>query len=499
VSAPRSTTGDGGVDRENRSSGEDFFLRASAGYTENLDLLTPAVSAGDPSVGAPAQEETRQQVAHILASPSFRNAPLLQKFLEFITSASFEGRQEELGEYVIATQVFGRPSHFDPASDTIVRTQAYRLRTKLKEYYANEGNKARVIVDVPKGRYVPTFCFRTEPVVSGDESSGQQVIASDIAARPWYQGEPVFVAAMAVVAVILAFAAGMFVGYYSFPTRTPAAAGASVPEPLSSFWRNFVGGREIILAYTNAAFMITETDDLLRMRGDGATADRGAPVGKDESESEALNPSLAAHAGPMHYEDSFTGTGEVLAAYRLATLLTSLGAKVQVKRSRLITVNDLRDHDVVFLGSPFANQVLADMQLPQRYSFEFAQHAPYLWHARILDQKSSSTFYSVERDPQTQVIRADYALFDVLPGPAAGRRIMVLAGLTTSGTEGAAEFATSADGLRQVLAVLGVQGEQKTAKTFPRYFESLLRVDVEQGLEAINVKFVDGSAVQIQK
>ena len=107
--------------------------------------------------------------------------------------------------------------------------------------------------------------------------------------------------------------------------------------------------------------------------------------------------------------------------------------------------------------------------------------------------------YSVERDPKSQVIRADYALFDVLPGPAPERRIVVFEGLTTTGTQGAAEFATSPDGLGQMLALYGVPQGKSGTRTFPRYFECLLRVEADKGLDPVNGKLVDGSAVQMQK
>jgi hypothetical protein len=101
--------------------------------------------------------------------------------------------------------------------------------------------------------------------------------------------------------------------------------------------------------------------------------------------------------------------------------------------------------------------------------------------------------------PQSQVIRADYALFDVLPGPVPGRRIMVLAGITTSGTQGAAEFATSTEGLRQILGLESPPRENNRAYSFPRYFESLLRVETARGMEALSVRFADGSVVSVQK
>ena len=41
------------------------------------------------------------------------------------------GRKNELKEYVIGVQVFGKEESFDPRTDPIVRVQARRLRAKL--------------------------------------------------------------------------------------------------------------------------------------------------------------------------------------------------------------------------------------------------------------------------------------------------------------------------------------------------------------------------------
>ncbi len=490
----------------NRPPGKDASPPLAEEDVGNL-TATPA-AGGENTDGQPGTEERTRQISLILCSRSFRSAPLLQKFLQFITAESSKGRQEELSEYVIATQVFGRPANFDPASDTIVRTQAYRLRTKLKEYYENEGRAERVIVDVPKGRYVPTFSFRQNPPPPAEISRSKQ-FAHD-ATTPTRPKRPLGLILVGAVLIVIAFAAGALVGH-RWVRREPLAVTMlqSVPEPLSRFWSQFLGDGDIILAYTNGVFLETETADLLRFRNSAAVADRGALVGKDEALAQALNPSLVARAGTLYYEESFTGTGEVLATYRLANLLTRLGAKVQPKRSGLVTVDDLKNHDVIFLGSPFDDQVLAEMHLPERFSFEQPARPPYLWQGRIVDHTATSSVvsYGVERDPQSQVIRADYALFDVLPGPVPGRRIIVLAGLTTSGTEGATEFATSVDGLRKILA-LGTTAhnqpsdksdDDSAGKKFPQYFESLLRVEAQKGLEAINVEFIDGSVVQLQK
>lgn len=500
VREPRFTDRGQGDGQEDRPPSEHILSPLSGENVEPLNLAIPALDPRIETRGEPSRAEQNRQIDLILASRSFRNAPLLQKFLSFITSESAEGRHEELNEYVIATRVFGRPADFDPAADTIVRTQAYRLRTKLKEYYENEGRAERVQVEVPKGRYVPLFSLRDEPQTALIDREGAEDHGAKTGGSPWLlQQSRLTLAAIVVLVAGVSFAAGAFYGARRISLRPPPTAAQNVPAPLGTFWGEFAGGGGIILAYTNAVFLETETADLLRFRNSGAIADRGAVVGKELSRADALNPGLAAHAGTLYYEESFTGTGEVLATYRLANLLSAMGAKVQVKRSRLLTVDDLRNHDVIFLGSPFENQVLAEMHLRQRFSFEQPAQPPYLWRGRIVDHKTPGVSYGLERDPQSHVIRADYALFDVLPGPAPGRRIIVLAGITTSGTQGAAEFATSADGLRQILALEGSPRDSSGNKEIPRYFESVLRVEAEKGLEAINVKFVDGSVVQMQQ
>ena len=491
--------------RESRPSDEDFVSPISDEYVKELNLMIPAVDPGTEEDGGPGSAERTRQVRLILASRSFRSAPLLQKFLEFIISESAEGRQKELSEYAIATQVFGRTASFDPASDTIVRTQAYRLRSKLKEYYENEGKKEHVIVEVPKGHYVPTFSFRQDAKAAtpATDESPEDLDPSGVTTTLPRLGRQsrVILVGTTILATAIVFSAGAFFGSRWIPQQSRSIARTgNVPEPVDEFWSQFLGDREIILAYTNAVFLETETGDLLSFRNSGAIADRGALVSKEVSRADALNPALAVKAGTLYYEEGLTGTGEVLATYRLGSLLAALGAKVQLKRSRLINADDLQNHDVIFLGSPFNNEVLAEMRLPQRFSFEQPTHPPSLWRGQIVDHVASSgVSYGMERDPQSQVIRADYALFDVLPGPAPGRRIVVLAGITTTGTQGAAEFATSADGLRQILALYGVPQDKSGGKSFPRYFECLLRVEAEKGLEAVNVKLVSGSVVQTQR
>ena len=54
-------------------------------------------------------------------------------------------------------EVFGRGEAFDPRTDTIVRVQARRLRSKLKDYYDAEGQTDPIVIELPKGHYGVTF------------------------------------------------------------------------------------------------------------------------------------------------------------------------------------------------------------------------------------------------------------------------------------------------------------------------------------------------------
>jgi hypothetical protein len=96
----------------------------------------------------------------ITASAPFRKSARLREFLLFIV----EHRDEALTEHRIGREVFGRGAGFLPVEDSIVRTAARQLRAKLKEYYEEEGREQSLLLEVPKGGYVPVFTPHEIPV-----------------------------------------------------------------------------------------------------------------------------------------------------------------------------------------------------------------------------------------------------------------------------------------------------------------------------------------------
>ncbi len=99
----------------------------------------------------------REQLNRILSSKAFRQVDRLQRFLSFIVNEMLAGPGDNLKEFVIGVEVFGKEASFDPRMDPIVRVQARRLRARLTRYYREEGQNDEILIELPKGGYAPLF------------------------------------------------------------------------------------------------------------------------------------------------------------------------------------------------------------------------------------------------------------------------------------------------------------------------------------------------------
>jgi hypothetical protein len=106
-----------------------------------------------------ASGAARRQLERVLASRCFSRNDRLSRFLRFIVDRRLEGRDSEIKESVLAVEVFGRAADYDPKQDSIVRTEAARLRARLNEYYRGPGKHESLVIEMPKGGYIPQFRF----------------------------------------------------------------------------------------------------------------------------------------------------------------------------------------------------------------------------------------------------------------------------------------------------------------------------------------------------
>jgi len=95
----------------------------------------------------------------------------------------------DLNEQRIGVEVFGREANYDTAEDTIVRVHASELRKRLKAYFEDEGADSPILVDIPKGSYLPVFSTREAPsetAASGIRRSVAAGLALAVGLAGWW-------------------------------------------------------------------------------------------------------------------------------------------------------------------------------------------------------------------------------------------------------------------------------------------------------------------------
>lgn len=184
-----------------------------------------------PATESVSVEQERAELQAVLRSPLFVRSPALANLLSYVCEKTFKGESDQIKEYSIAVDVFGRAANFDQDSDSIVRVEANRLRKRLAEYYNGEGATHRLRITIPLGQYVPVF---EEIPNNGDPVALTAPPAVQMPATPY--GEPslpnIWLIAIPIVLVlalaILAFFGRRHVPLAVAPSPTPQT---SAPEP----------------------------------------------------------------------------------------------------------------------------------------------------------------------------------------------------------------------------------------------------------------------------
>lgn len=132
-------------------------------------ILRPLNTVPEASAesSAPDSESIRAELARVLASATFAQSEQLKQFLRYVVERRIDGRGDDIKEYRVGVEVFGRDERYDPRVDPIVRVQASRLRSKLADYYQKEGESNPVWIALPRGAYAPAFSLRGLPLAPG--------------------------------------------------------------------------------------------------------------------------------------------------------------------------------------------------------------------------------------------------------------------------------------------------------------------------------------------
>jgi TolB-like protein len=165
----------------------------------------------------PTADEIRLQLDRLLTSGGFANADRMSGFLRYVVERALAGESDQIKEYVIGVAVFGRDDQYDPRLDSIVRVEARRLRTKLDEYYADEGRDDPIVIRMRRGSYAATFERR--PALPS-ESSAPPAIDPVAASLRWRPG---------LVAIITAIGLALPLGFAVWRTGLWTSVGRATP------------------------------------------------------------------------------------------------------------------------------------------------------------------------------------------------------------------------------------------------------------------------------
>jgi hypothetical protein len=400
------------------------------------------------------RQECFQEIDKLIKSHSLHSSESLCKLLRYLAEHSIDHPGVGLKEYQIATEVLGRPAGFDPQSDSTVRVQAGRLRVKLAEYYAHEGPDDPIVVEIPKGSYALTFHAHVA-------KSGVLAAAPLVFEPPPHKEEAArftrgWVIGVAVFSVLLAASLSTTAILLSQRLHMQAAASQAVPAAYQIFWSRFVAAPQPPwVIFSNANF-----------------------VGRPQTNMHYFNPSTDSREAIL---DHYTGVGEVLAIHELDRVFGLLNRQLRVKRGALFSLDDVRNNDLIFIGSPAENLTLLEIPGTEEFVFQRVNSGPRTGDVEVINVHPAAGESRVFlASPSSQSVNEDYAIVGLKPGLDPAHSMLILAGTTTVGTQAAAEYVCREDSLTELLRRLGVSraGEIKP-------FEALLHVRVTHGVPVI--------------
>jgi hypothetical protein len=373
---------------------------------------------------SPELDANQVQVQRVITSKTFKTSEVHRNLLAYLAEKSLLGEAQNLKEYTVGLDVFGKPSTYDPRQESVVRMHVGRLRQKLTEYYRTEGVEDPVLLDLPKGGFALTFAPR--PVAVEPEVALPAVPVRTISHRE------ITLAALLAVALVAA-------GYFAVrllrverTTGSPVAASAPAWTPdLQELW---------------------------------------APLLSSER---PLMVTLATGAGPAgatsNMTGSVTGVGTANAAFLLGQFLGQRKHNVFPIRSDLLSMGEIAMGDVIFVGSTVGK--------PQIQSIPPVDPAFILTPEGVKIVKPGPGEQAFLKDEVLkgtqggQDIEESHALISNLPGLYGNGSILYLEGNQVASVMGAVQALTDPDLAAQLVARL----KTPSAK-LPRYYQVVLRV-----------------------
>jgi hypothetical protein len=392
----------------------------------------------------PTNPEARHAVEEVLASATLARSEQLRSFLRYVCERTLAGGGREINEYSVAVEALGKPPGFSPSEDSSVRRSAYELRQKLHKYYESEQPHSRVRIELPKGSYSPRFVEVTEPAVPEAP-----------AAAPARRQSRLLVAALAVSMIVSLVLAVLL-------WRAPR-----VNSIVRDAWKPVIStGERLTISVGTQLHLV--------VRPYMTVVAEGLPKYPAPPE---LYPFFRQHrpleAGAelsMHPVDNSVQFGHAEAATVVATTLTLMGASYEILPERSAPAPALRGHNVILIADPQnSNEAAQRLELtPVTLAFDAVRN-----DVVVRETGGTHTVWAGKRGQDKRYTEV-YGLITVLPAEGEGtplHHVLIFSGITSVGTQGAAEFFARPESLRVLREKLAAQGYTR----FPSAYQVVVR------------------------
>lgn len=402
------------------------------------------------------REEKEQALERLLRSGIVREHTNLYALLNFLGRRSLDGPPDALKEYTIGIEALSKPPDYDPRLDATVRVDISKLRTKLNEAYQRTVTPGAIRLEIPKGQYDIVYTrIPHAPLAPPVAEIEPAPPASRTLSWRSY-------AALGGLVLLLAGAIGYALNFAA--NRTSAARAALAPE-MQSFWQPYLQSPTPTLLVFGTPMFVKFDSYLYRE----PRLNRPEEIETDE-EVRKIRQTLGTSESRPTFK--FTGVGEAEGIFVLTRLLTEQRAPLSVQRSNNLSWDDLKNKNVIVLGSQKYNPQIP--KLPHTPKFEADR-------GRVTNLAprpgEPAEYHNVFKGKHGDAIEI-YALISSYPGLSPQTRLMILACSSNEGTGAAAEYVTHADNLKELSRRLRADANAP----WPLAYQVVLKVKLNDGV-----------------
>lgn len=430
----------------------------------------------------PDTETCQALLDRILSSPQLKRSARMRELLAYVGRRALEDGCEQLHEQEIGTEVFGRAAGYDTSVDNIVRVNATELRKRIDAYFETDGVNEPLIMEIPRGSYIPVFRHRpvespvaadsTPPIVSPDLDAGRDArIVPNVPAQllelpaptlhprrwPWIAGTIVAgVAAVVLAAICLSLSLDNRVMHKQlYPWEYQPA--------VSAFWTGFLGANpttDVVLSDTAFGMfqVISKQSFTLQDFLNRSYVNQLQRQNLDPQVRDTLQ---------MLGRRTLVSRGEFTMAKHLDDL-DPLNTQIHMYFARGYNPAFLKRHNVVLFGTRlsnpwmeiFENRLVFPAQRNPNVTNPAAAGAP----REIIANRTPASGEQATYTPSGAV---GYCSMAYLPNPERTGRVLLIEGTSSEAAEGCGDFLLSEPGMENLQKRLG-------GADFP-YFQALLR------------------------